>query len=108
MKTTVTLLILLTLFSLNTFAQDSRQSSLPEGAKVRFGKGRIIKYGIRRMGLGSRLLAPSAFGSMIRRLIKRLPYLRGIRLGSVASHSALMEPRSQVGVGTTRCACGMC
>ena len=41
MKITVTLLILFTLFSLNTFAQDSPQWHLPEGAKVRLGKGRI-------------------------------------------------------------------
>ena len=41
MKTTVTLLILFTLFSLNTFAQDSPQWHLPEGAKVRLGKGGI-------------------------------------------------------------------
>ena len=41
MKTTVTLLILFTLFLLNTFAQDSPQWHLPEGAKVRLGKGGI-------------------------------------------------------------------
>ena len=46
MKTTVTLLILLTLFSLNTFAQDYTQWGLPEGAKVRLGKGALgeIQY----------------------------------------------------------------
>ena len=41
MKTTVTLLILLNLLSLNTFAQDYTQWGLPEGAKARLGKGRI-------------------------------------------------------------------
>ena len=41
MKTTVTLLILFTLFSLNTFAQDPSQWHLPEGAKARLGKGEI-------------------------------------------------------------------
>ena len=41
MKTTVTLLILLTLFSLNTFAQDSPQWHLPDGATARLGKGWI-------------------------------------------------------------------
>ena len=60
MKTTVTLLILLTLFSLNTFAQDSRQSSLPEGAKVRFGKGRINE--IRYSPDGTRLAVASTIG----------------------------------------------
>ena len=34
-------LILLSLFSLNTFAQDYTQWGLPEGAKMRLGKGRI-------------------------------------------------------------------
>ena len=41
MKTGITLLILFTLFSLNTFAEDYTQWSLPEGAKIRLGKGRI-------------------------------------------------------------------
>ena len=46
MKTTVTLLIFLTLFALNTFAQDSPQWHLPDGAKARLGKGWIseIEY----------------------------------------------------------------
>ena len=46
MKTTVMLLVLFTLFSLNTFAQDSPQWHLPEGAKARLGKGWIdeIQY----------------------------------------------------------------
>ncbi len=41
MKTIVTLLILFALFSLNTFAQDYTQLSLPKGAKARLGKGTI-------------------------------------------------------------------
>ena len=41
MKTTVTLLILLTVVSLNTFAQEYTQQGLPDGAKMRLGKGRI-------------------------------------------------------------------
>ena len=46
MKTTLTLLIFLTLISLNTFAQDSAQWGLPEGAKARLGRGGIfdLKY----------------------------------------------------------------
>ena len=40
MKTIITL-ILLSLFSLNTFAQDYTQWGLPEGAKMRLGKGRL-------------------------------------------------------------------
>ena len=34
-------LILFSLFSLNTFAQDYTQWGLPEGAKMRLGKGRL-------------------------------------------------------------------
>lgn len=41
MKTTVTLLFLSILFSLNAFAQDSSQWDLPDGAKARIGKGWI-------------------------------------------------------------------
>ena len=40
MKTTVTLLVLFTLFSPNTFAQSYVQWGLAEGAKARLGKGR--------------------------------------------------------------------
>ena len=61
MKTTVTLLILFTLFSLNTFAQDSHATgNLPEGAKVRLGKGRIgdIAYSPD----GTRLAVASSIG----------------------------------------------
>ena len=41
MKPIVTLLILFTLFSFNTYAQDYTQLGLPEGAKARLGKGSI-------------------------------------------------------------------
>lgn len=41
MKTTLTFLIFLTLFSLNTFAQDSPQWGLPDDAKARLEKGSI-------------------------------------------------------------------
>ncbi len=46
MKTTVISLILLILFSLNSFAQDHTRLALPEGAKARLGKGTIrdIQY----------------------------------------------------------------
>ena len=53
MKITVALLILFTLFSLNTFAQDYTQWSLPDGAKARLGKGWI--NGIRYSPDGTRL-----------------------------------------------------
>ena len=41
MKTTVTTLILLILFTQYIFAQDITQWGLPEGAKARLGKGGI-------------------------------------------------------------------
>ena len=41
MKATITLLLLLTLFSLNTFAQDYTQWGLSDGAIARLGKGQI-------------------------------------------------------------------
>ena len=41
MKTTLTSLILFTLFSLSAFAQDYTGWSLPDGAKARLGKGSI-------------------------------------------------------------------
>ena len=43
MKITVTLLILFILFQANAFAQDSSQWNLPEGVKMRFGKGKIFE-----------------------------------------------------------------
>ena len=43
MKTIVTLLILFVLFQANTFAQDSPQWNLPDGVKMRFGKGKIFE-----------------------------------------------------------------
>ena len=42
-KTIVTVLILLTLLSLNTFAQDYTRWGLPNGAKARLGKGSITE-----------------------------------------------------------------
>ena len=61
MKTTVTLLILLNLFALNTFAQDYTQWSLPEGATARLGKGRISD-GIAYSPDGTRLAVVSSIG----------------------------------------------
>ena len=61
MKTTVLLLILFTLFSLNTFAQDSPQWQLPDGAKARLNKGTI--YGnIAYSPDGTRLAVASGIG----------------------------------------------
>ena len=61
MKTTVTLLILLNLLSLNTFAQDYTQWGLPEGAKARLGKGRI-SGNIAYSPDGTRLAVGSSLG----------------------------------------------
>ena len=58
--TTVTLLILLTLLSLNTFAQDSPQWHLPNGVKARLGKGRISE--IQYSPDGTRLAVASSIG----------------------------------------------
>ena len=60
MKTTVTLLILLTLLSSNALAQDYTQWSLPKGATTRLGKGSIreVKYSPD----GTRLAVGTAIG----------------------------------------------
>ena len=60
MKTIVALLVLFTLFPLYTFAQDSPQWHLPDGAKARLGKGRINE--IRYSPDGTRLAVASAIG----------------------------------------------
>ena len=60
MKTTTSLLILLTLFSFNIFAQDYTQWGLPDGAKMRLGKGWI--YEIKYSPDGSRLAVASTIG----------------------------------------------
>ena len=59
MKTIV--LILLSLFSLNTFAQDYTQWGLPEGAKMRLGKG-ILSGSIAYSPDGTRLAVASSIG----------------------------------------------
>ena len=60
MKPTATLLIFFTLFSLNTFAQDSLQWGLPEGAKARIGKGWVSD--IQYSPDGTRLAIASSIG----------------------------------------------
>ena len=60
MKTTVTLLILLALFSSNTFAQDYTQWNLPEGAQARLGKGWVNE--IQYSPDGTRLAVASSIG----------------------------------------------
>ena len=60
MKTTVTLLILLTVVSLNTFAQDYTQWGLPDGATARLGKGWINE--IAYSPDGTRLAVASSIG----------------------------------------------
>ena len=60
MKTTVTLLILFALFSLNSFAQDSPQWGLPEGATARLGKGAIQE--VTYSPEGTRLAVASSIG----------------------------------------------
>ena len=60
MKITVTLLTLLTLFSLNTYAQEYTQWGLPDGAKARLGKGRVSE--IAYSPDGTRLAVASSIG----------------------------------------------
>ena len=60
MKTAATLLMLFTLFSVNTFAQHSMQLSLPEGAKARLGKSEVKE--IRYSPDGTRLVVASRIG----------------------------------------------
>ena len=61
MKTTVTLLILLGLFALSTFAQDYTQWGLPEGSTARLGKG-LISGNIAYSPDGTRLAVVSSIG----------------------------------------------
>ena len=61
MKTTLALLILLTLIPLNAFAQDSLQRDLPENALARLGKG-VISGNIDYSPDGSRLAVASGIG----------------------------------------------
>ena len=63
MKMTVTLLLLFTLFSVNVFAQDYTQFSLPEGAKARLGKGSI--HEIQYSPDGTRLAVAGSIGIWI-------------------------------------------
>ena len=63
MKILVVVLILLTLLSLNTFAQDSPQWHLPEGAKARLGKGGINE--IQYSPDGTRLAVAGSIGIWI-------------------------------------------
>lgn len=49
-----------TLYSLNSFAQDSSQFSLPEGATVRFGKGKLNQ--VQYSPDGTRLAVASSIG----------------------------------------------
>ena len=61
MKITVTLLILLVLFSPNIFSQDYIHWKLPEGATARLGKGRITGN-IAYLPDGTRLAVASSIG----------------------------------------------
>ena len=61
MRTTVTLLLLLSLFPLTTLAQDYTQWGLPDGATARLGKGRITGT-IAYSPDGTRLAVASSIG----------------------------------------------
>ena len=101
MKTTVTLLILFTLFSPNTFAQSYVQWGLAEGAKARLGKGRTLasgnvghtRYNILPMAHISQLLVPSVFGSAVPQPIKKSARSPCIRVLLVTLCSVWMKGR---------------
>ena len=99
MKVTVTLLILLTLFSLNTFAQDYTHSGtypmVPQRASV---KGGYLKSRIPPTAPVSRWGVVSVFGSTTPQLIKRSPCLPGILRLSLALRSVRMVAPSHRGV----------
>ena len=114
MKTTVTSLILFTLFSLNAFAQDYTQFSLPEGAKARLGKGKIndIQYSPD----GTQLVVAGSIGIWLYDTATHqvensrngeVALLTGHTSSSIVSRSVPMGVRLQVGVPTIRCGCGM-
>ena len=60
MKASVTLLLLFALLSLNTFAQDYTQMSLPDGVTARLGKGWVSE--VRYSPDGTRLAVASSIG----------------------------------------------
>ena len=60
MKVTVTLLIVLALFTLNSFAQDYTRWHLPEGARARLGKGTV--NGITYSPDGARIAVETTIG----------------------------------------------
>jgi hypothetical protein len=106
MKTTFTIVILFTLLSLNTFAQDSPQWHLPDGAKAHLGKGTI--HEIKTSPDGTRIAVAGGIGIWIydTATVKRSRCYPGIRLGSIALRSARAGALSLVGVGRTPSAYG--
>ena len=107
MKTTISFLVFFTVFSLNAFARDYTQFSLPAGVKRVSARVRYPRLPIRPTGLIWRSLAVSEFGFTIRLRIKRSPFSAGIRMMSGASDSARMVGRLLVGVGK-KSVFGMC
>ena len=87
MKTTVALLILLVLFSLNTFAQDTPQWHLPDGAKARLGKGNINE--IQHSPDGTRLAVACSIGIWFydTTTYDEIALLTGRHMGNVRSGS---------------------
>ena len=93
MKTTLTLLIFLTLISLNTFAQDSAQWGLPEGAKARLGRGYIFE--LKYSPDGTRVAVPSSTGIWLYDAASGDPVTL-VRLGNAfAASSVAFSPDSR-------------
>ena len=104
----LTLLLVSTLYLPNTFAQDSPQWHLPEGATARLGKGviREVKYSPD----GTKLAVASGIGIWIydAQTGEELDLLTGHTGGSEACRSVRMVGRSPVGVGTLLSVYGKC
>ena len=116
MKTQLSLILtaflMIFTFAPTTFAQDYTQVNLPEGAKVRLGKGSI--YEIAYSPDGARLAVASSIGIWLydtqtyqEIALQEIAGSQGIRVGSIVLRLVLMAARSQVGVMTAPSVCGM-
>ena len=95
-------------YAANTFAQDSPQWHLPEGATARLGKGRISGE-IAYSPDGTRLAVAGSIGIWLydAQTDEALDLLTGHTSWSPACRFHPMETRSQVQVMTRPCVCGM-
>ena len=100
-------LVIFSLFSLNVFAQDYTQFSLPEGAKACLGKGET-SGNIAYSPDGTRLAVASSIGIWLYDTVthQEVALLKG-HTGSVSSVAFSPDGSTlAAGVGTKRCGCG--